>query len=148
MLAFAFDVACGCIAVSSLIGGIYLIMEYSDHQGTSDIKIKFRQFAAMYAISPQRWRLSKYECCYFKGSKKYWVYFSFVGYWRYRNFMRRMRKAQYMMEINKQEKELLKLFQEDIEWYKTASLDEQIKMFANMKRDQYRHEAFLNIKHL
>lgn len=123
-------------------------MEYSDHQGTSDIKIKFRQFAAMYAISPQSWRLSKYECCYFKGSKKYWVYFSFVGYWRYRNFMRRMRKAQYMMEINKQEKELLKLFQEDIEWYKTASLDEQIKMYANMKRDQYRHEAFLNIKHL
>lgn len=59
-----------------------------------------------------------------------------------------MRKAQYMMEINEQEKELLELFQEDIEWYKAASLDDQIKMYANMKRDQYRHETFLNIKHL
>lgn len=59
-----------------------------------------------------------------------------------------MKKAQYMMEINEQEEELLKLFQEDIEWYKAESLDDQIKMYANMKRDQYRHEAFLNIKHL
>ena len=131
-----------------LWGCAVLILDYVEHYQTAVIKMKYKDFKYLYQIAPKSWATSNQICCYCRGEKEYYVYFSFVDYWKYRRLLKKMRKNRYVMNTNEQMAEFLTMLQEDVEHYKTAAIYDQIDMFSSIKRNQYRHNAYINIEHL
>lgn len=125
-----------------------LILDYVEHYQTAVIKMKYKDFKYLYQISPKSWATSNQICCYCRGEKEYYIYFSFTDYWRYRRLLKKMQKNRYVMNTNEQMAELLTMLQEDVEHYKATAIYDQIDMFSSIKRNQYRHNAYINIEHL
>lgn len=136
----------GALVLISLFIIMYLYGELYFH---ANIKISFQSFLSLYLMAPNHWHLNISTCYYSKYlMSNYYVYFSFCDYLRYLNFFYHHSKRQAQIINTEEEQEFLKMLQEDIEQYRCAAIEDQIKMYADIKRDQYRHETFLNIKHL
>lgn len=109
-------------AIGVLIDGIWKDEDYM----TGDFpKITFKLFTEMYAINPNNWEFKDDHVCYDRYGKRHRMAFKTKrDYRKYKKFMKEKETREREVKRLKEEAEIAKCFQDDIDRYRDETLKE------------------------
>jgi len=120
---------------------VWLIWYFSAIGDLEYTKMKFKNFKTIYYIAPEKWSLFDfYDLPRYKKNGDYYaqetIGFGAVDFLRWIVFRRRQRKKSERARAAKTETELLKMFKQDIEKYKTSAADFVNKEIEKLTREK------------
>lgn len=130
-------IALAILTVVILTGCVFWFINWWNSKPTYGLKIKFKQFLAMYKIEPNRWTLDRDgTVCYDKCTEylHQWFYFSPIDYLRYKSFYRGRKKYKQKLNSDAKWEKIIISWQKDIDKYKekyTKELQYKIEEINN-----------------